>query len=358
MRFIDEVTIEVEAGNGGNGCVSFRREKYVPKGGPDGGDGGRGGDIVLRGDVQKNTLLDLRYQRLYRARKGGNGSGKNRTGAAAENVIITVPLGTELWFLPPVGEEGEPVSGGEILQDGEEVVVAAGGRGGKGNAHFTSSTNRTPRMAQTGEEGEHARLRLVLKLLAEAGLVGLPNAGKSTLISRISAARPKVAAYPFTTLQPYLGMVALDDYRQLVIADIPGLIAGAHQGSGLGTRFLRHIERTRVLIHLLSLAEHRTFEKLLKAHAAIQSELRLYRPDLPEREKIVLLSQADTIDIAAGESLARELAAAPEFAGRKIILLSAVSGRGVKQLKAALADFDDSGEFQAPESGGDADGGT
>jgi GTP-binding protein len=337
MKFVDEATIKVEAGDGGNGCVSFRREKYVPRGGPDGGDGGRGGDVILVGDSQKGTLLDLRYQRLYRARKGGNGAGKNRTGAASEDVLIRVPLGTEVWFLPAEGEEGEAVAGGEILKDGERLVVARGGRGGKGNAHFASSTHRTPRFAQPGEEGEKARLKLVLKLIAEVGLIGLPNAGKSTLISALSAARPKIAAYPFTTLQPHLGIMKIDDFRSLVIADIPGLVADAHTGVGLGTRFLRHIERTRILVHLLSLSEHRDLPALLAAYETVARELALYREDLPEREKIVLLTQADTRPPEEVAELLAGLKNHPRFAARRVMALSAVTGEGLKEFKYELA---------------------
>ncbi len=342
MRFIDEVKIEVEAGDGGNGCVSFRREKYVPRGGPDGGDGGKGGDVILVGDGQKSTLLDLRYQRLYRAKKGGNGAGKNRTGAASDDVLVKVPLGTEVWFLPPDGDDDqEAVFGGEILADDDRLVVARGGRGGKGNAHFTSSTHRAPRFSQPGEEGEKARLRLVLKLIAQVGLIGLPNAGKSTFISAISAARPKVAAYPFTTLQPHLGIMSVGDFRSLVIADIPGLVAEAHAGVGLGTRFLRHIERCEILVHLLSLAEHRDAVSLLKAHDIVTRELGLYRKDLPEREKIVVLSQADTMPEEECEALRTELAADPRLAGRRVLALSAVSGQGIGDFKQALVEIFD-----------------
>ena len=338
MRFIDEVKIDVEAGNGGNGCVSFRREKFIPKGGPDGGDGGRGGDVILIGDVQKGTLLDLRYQRLYRAQKGGNGAGKNRTGASSEDVLIPVPLGTEVWFLPPEGEPGEPFMGGEILTDGATLVVAKGGRGGKGNAHFTSSTNRTPRFAQPGEEGESVSLKLILKMIAQVALIGLPNAGKSTMISTLSAARPKVAAYPFTTLQPNLGIMQVGDYQQIVIADIPGLVSDAHLGTGLGTRFLRHIERTKTLVHLLSLAEHTDCQALIKAYEVVTRELRLYSDKLLERESLVVLTQADTMDQSRAAELLDEFKQLPEMAGRKILLVSSATGFGIKELKRGLAE--------------------
>lgn len=336
MRFIDEVKIDVEAGNGGNGCVSFRREKYIPKGGPDGGSGGKGGDIVLCGDSQKNTLLDLRYQRIYQARKGVNGSGKNRTGAASENIELNVPLGTEVWFLPPEGDPGEAFLGGEILEHGATLIVAKGGRGGKGNAHFTSSTNRTPRFAQPGEEGESARLKLVLKLIAQVALIGLPNAGKSTLISTVSAARPKVAAYPFTTLQPHLGIMPVGDFQQIVIADIPGLVTDAHLGTGLGTRFLRHIERTEILVHLLSVAEHHDCQALLKAYEVVARELELYREDLLARERLVLLTQIDTMPKERLEVLLCELRQHPRLAERRVMAISAVTGDGIKEFKHAL----------------------
>ncbi len=338
MRFIDEVKIDVEAGDGGNGCVSFRREKFIPKGGPDGGDGGRGGDVILVGDVQKGTLLDLRYQRLYRARKGGNGAGKNRTGASSEDIMIPVPLGTEVWFLPPEGEPGEPFMGGEILTEGATLVVAKGGRGGKGNAHFTSSTNRTPRFAQPGEEGESVSLKLILKMIAQVALIGLPNAGKSTMISTLSAARPKVAAYPFTTLQPNLGIMQVGDYQQIVIADIPGLVSDAHLGTGLGTRFLRHIERTKTLVHLLSLAEHTDCPALLKAYEVVTRELRLYSEKLIERESLVVLTQADTMDQDSALELLAEFRQIPEMAGRKVLLVSSATGFGLKELKRGLAE--------------------
>ncbi|MCK5681585.1 GTPase ObgE [bacterium] len=337
MRFIDEAKIDVEAGNGGNGCVSFRREKFIPKGGPDGGSGGRGGDIILVGDAQKGTLLDLRYQRLYRAQKGGNGSGKNRTGASSDDVMIMVPLGTEVWFLPLDGESGESFLGGEILTDEATLVVAKGGRGGKGNAHFTSSTNRTPRFAQPGEEGESVSLKLVLKMIAEVALIGLPNAGKSTMISTLSAARPKVAAYPFTTLQPNLGIMQVGDYKQIVIADIPGLVSDAHLGTGLGTRFLRHIERTKRLVHLISLAEHTDCQALLKAYEVVSRELRLYSEELLEREGLVVLTQTDTMDPDKVAELLNEFRQSPEMADRNVIAVSAATGSGLSELKRELA---------------------
>ena len=239
MKFIDEVKIRVVGGKGGNGCVGFRREKYVPRGGPDGGDGGQGGSILLEASERKHSLLDFQFRNLYRAPAGGNGEGQNRHGRSGEDVILEVPVGT----VAKDTETGEILA--DLIEPGQRWVAAKGGRGGKGNAHFTSSTHRTPRFAQEGPPGEERELRLELKLIADVGLVGLPNAGKSTLIAAVSAARPKIADYPFTTLVPNLGVVQYDDAPPFVIADIPGLIEGAHEGVGLGMRFLKHIERTQ-----------------------------------------------------------------------------------------------------------------
>jgi len=247
--FIDEVNIRVKAGDGGNGCLAFRREKYVPKGGPSGGDGGRGGDVVLVASQHYNTLLHLRFNPEHRAERGRHGEGSNKTGRNGAAAEVPVPVGTIVYD----SETGELIH--DFTRPGERFVVAQGGRGGRGNARFATSTHQTPTEHEPGFPGEERRLRLELKLLADAGLVGFPNAGKSTLISRISAARPKIAAYPFTTLEPCLGVVHLEDERTFVVADIPGLIEGAHQGHGLGTRFLRHIERTRLLLHLVDVSE-------------------------------------------------------------------------------------------------------
>ena len=250
MKFVDLAHIEIKAGNGGRGCVSFRREKYIPKGGPDGGNGGRGGDVVLIATSNMSTLLDFKYQPNYKAENGGHGQGRDRTGRDGQTLEVPVPVGT----LVVDDETGEVIA--DLTSDGEEFVVAHGGRGGKGNTHFKSSTFQSPRFAQPGEPGEERSVKLELKLLADVGLIGLPNAGKSTLISVISAARPKIADYPFTTLVPQLGVVKPEGIpRSFVVADIPGLIKGAHQGAGLGIQFLRHVERTRVLLHMVDISE-------------------------------------------------------------------------------------------------------
>ncbi|MBN2231974.1 MAG: GTPase ObgE [Deltaproteobacteria bacterium] len=338
-RFVDEVTVEVEAGHGGKGCVSFRREKFIPRGGPDGGDGGKGGDVYLEGDGQGQSLLDLFYQRLYRVKRGGNGSGSNRHGAASPDLVVRVPLGTEVWDLDR--ETGERlVKLGEILEHGRRLLVARGGRGGKGNAHFVSSTHRSPRFAQPGEEGESRSLRVVLKVMADAGLVGLPNAGKSTLITALSAARPKIASYPFTTLHPHLGMMPVDGYRQISLADIPGLIADAHRGSGLGTRFLKHVERNRVLVHLVSLRDRTEVDGLLTDYRTVMTELASYRADLPDRVRLVLLSQCDTVTPATAAELTaamrHRLAAETGGEPREVMAVSAATGAGIEALRRRL----------------------
>src|SRR5678810_267167 len=248
--FVDEVDILVTAGAGGNGCLSFRREKYVPRGGPDGGDGGNGGSVYVTAIATKNTLVDFRYHPDFKARRGQHGKGSNQTGQTAEDLEITVPIGTLVFESD--GDERRLLA--DLAEEGQRVLIARGGRGGRGNAQFVSSTNRAPRRTEPGGSGEHKKLRLELKLLADVGLVGFPNAGKSTLISRISAARPKIADYPFTTLTPNLGVVRLSDDRSFVVADVPGLIEGAHRGQGLGHQFLRHLERTKVLVHLVDVS--------------------------------------------------------------------------------------------------------
>jgi GTP-binding protein len=334
MRFIDEATIEVYAGDGGNGCVSFRREKFVPKGGPDGGNGGKGGDVLLVGDSQKNTLLDLLHQRTFRVKKGGNGAGKRKDGAASPTLEIAVPLGTEVWELT---DDDERLFVGEVLADGQKLLLAAGGRGGKGNAHFASSTMRVPRFAQPGEAGEMKKLRLVLKVIAQVGLVGLPNAGKSTLISVLSAARPKVAGYPFTTLNPNLGIMAGGDYERLIIADIPGLIENAHQGSGLGIRFLKHVERTEVIVLLVSVKNRDDETLLLHDYRTVMGELNAYNPRLTKRVKLVLLSQTDTLPAQRIKELLAALSPKITEQGKRLLMaISSTSGAGVEELKRTL----------------------
>ena len=325
MIFLDEAVILVRGGGGGNGCVAFRREKFVPRGGPSGGDGGHGGSVILAGDARRNTLYHLRFQSLYEAKRGRHGEGSNRTGRSAEDLVVPVPLGTQIY----AAESGELL--GEVLRDGERVSVAAGGRGGRGNARFVSATHQAPRRADPGEEGEERRLRLELKLLADAGVVGLPNAGKSTLISVVSAARPKIADYPFTTLVPQLGVVAVgEDRNPFVIADLPGLIAGAAQGAGLGIQFLRHIERCRVLLHLVDLAaEGEAADDL----ATVEGELAAFNPELLRRPRLLVGSKLDAARPQRRDSL-RRAAAERDLHYHEV---SAATGEGIPELVGAVA---------------------
>ncbi|MDL2268491.1 GTPase ObgE [Desulfosarcina sp. OttesenSCG-928-A07] len=286
MKFIDEVRITVQSGNGGPGCVSFLREKYVPRGGPDGGNGGRGGDVILKAVSGRRTLYHLRFQKLYKAKNGSPGQGRNCSGGSGDDLVIEVPQGT----LVINADTGDLIK--DLVDHGEVFVVAKGGRGGQGNASFKSSTHQAPRFAQPGEPGQTLSLRLELKLLADVGLVGLPNAGKSTLIAALSAARPKIADYPFTTLTPNLGVVFTPWREPMVVADIPGLIEGAHAGAGLGTRFLRHVERTRVLLHLVDISEIDP-DHPLSAFETIEQELRQYSPALAEKPRLVVLNKMD-----------------------------------------------------------------
>jgi GTP-binding protein len=286
MKFVDQVKVFVKAGDGGRGCVSFRREKFIPMGGPDGGDGGRGGQVIIKAKKDMNTLLDIRYRQQYRADKGQHGMGSDMHGKNGKDRIITVPPGT----LIKNEETGEVLY--DLTKDGEEFIVVKGGRGGMGNAHFKSATRQAPRFAQPGEPGEEKPLILELKLLADIGLIGLPNAGKSTLISALSSARPKIADYPFTTLKPVLGVVKYRDFKSFVIADIPGLIEGAHKGTGLGFQFLRHVERTSVLLHLVDISEMSEGvpeENLEK----INRELKLYSPELLDKPMAVAGTKLD-----------------------------------------------------------------
>jgi GTP-binding protein len=322
MKFIDETKIRVSGGDGGNGCVAFRREKFVPRGGPSGGNGGHGGDVIMEADPQLTTLLDLRYQKQYKAGRGQHGMGSDCDGRRGEDRMIHVPVGTII---------RDAASGaliGDLKTPGEQVIVAAGGRGGKGNAHFVSSTHRSPRFAQPGEAGEEKELLVELRLIADVGIIGLPNAGKSTLISVISAVRPKIADYPFTTLVPNLGVVSYGDQQSFVIADIPGLIEGAHAGQGLGDKFLRHVMRTRVLIHLLD-ACHIDKEDPLEHWRAVNRELELFDPMLMHKPQIVV---ANKIDIPEARANAELLAARlPETFG-PLAPISAVTGEGVRAL--------------------------
>ena len=289
MKFVDEATITVSAGNGGNGCISFRREKFIPLGGPDGGDGGNGGSVWLQADENLNTLIDFRHQRQYRAQRGQNGMGRQMFGKAGEDVVIRVPVGTEV-----INVETDEIIG-DLTAHGERLLVAQGGIGGKGNVHFKSSVNRAPRKAGTGTPGEEREIRLELKLLADVGLLGFPNAGKSTFIRAVSSATPKVADYPFTTLYPNLGVVSVEVDRSFVIADIPGLIEGAADGAGLGAQFLRHVQRTRLLLHLVDMAPFDEGTDPVYQVRAIEAELRKHDPAMLEKPRWLVLNKADLL---------------------------------------------------------------
>lgn len=327
MKFVDQVRIRVTAGDGGNGCVSFRRERYVPKGGPDGGDGGKGGDVILQADGQLSTLLDLSYPQQFRARKGSHGKGKNQTGRDGENLIIRVPVGT----LVRDDETGELLQ--DLLFDGQQFVVASGGRGGRGNARFATSTHRAPRHAERGQKGEERWLRLDLKLLADVGLIGFPNAGKSTLLSKISSARPKIGDYPFTTLAPNLGVVEGEEGQAFIVADIPGLIEGASRGAGLGLTFLRHVERTRLLVHLLDISGDFSQDPLKDFHT-LNRELQAYHPSLSEKAQIVALNKIDLLSV---RQRAEEAKKAFEEIGHRLYMISGKTGEGVDELILAIS---------------------
>ena len=324
--FIDEAILRAQAGRGGDGLVAFRREKFAPNGGPNGGDGGRGGDIVFVADCNLATLRDYRYRKDLRAQNGAPGGGSDKTGAGGEDLTVRVPVGTVL-YEAKAPKDAEPLC--DLSKDGERFVVARGGRAGQGNARFATATRQAPDFATPGKEGESIKIRLSLKLIADVGLVGLPNAGKSTLLRRLTRAKPRVADYPFTTLVPNLGVVENDEVR-FVVADIPGLIEGASEGAGLGDRFLRHIERTRVLVHLLDgaalLEEDRD---LLAEYDVIRGELAAYDPDLETRREIVALNK---MDLFADASVIDELAAALEARGREVIRISGATGSGASEL--------------------------
>ena len=322
--FVDEVDIHVTAGSGGNGCLSFRREKFVPRGGPDGGDGGAGGSVYIVALPTKNTLIDFRYHPEFKARRGRHGQGSNRTGHAADDLEIHVPIGTLVFE----NDGGVRRLVADLAHEGERVLVARGGRGGRGNAQFVSSTNRAPRRTEPGESGEDKSLRLELKLLADVGLVGFPNAGKSTLISRISAARPKIADYPFTTLSPNLGVVSLSDDRSFVVADVPGLIKGAHEGHGLGDRFLRHVQRSKVLVHLVDVSGASGRDPV-EDFDTIQEELRRFDPALAAKPQIVAANKIDALDDRSRlEALSRRV----ESIGLPLFAISGVTGEGLPDL--------------------------
>jgi GTPase len=326
--FVDEVDIHVTAGSGGNGCLSFRREKFVPRGGPDGGDGGAGGSVYIVAVPTKNTLIDFRYHPEFKAGRGRHGQGSNRTGHTADDLEIHVPIGTLVFE----NNGGERDLVADLAHQGQRVLVARGGRGGRGNAQFVSSTNRAPRRTEPGEVGEERSLHLELKLLADVGLVGFPNAGKSTLISRISAARPKIADYPFTTLTPNLGVVSLSGDRSFVVADVPGLIKGAHEGHGLGDRFLRHVQRSKVLVHLVDVSGASGRDPV-EDFDTIQEELCNFDPALAAKPQIVAANKIDAIDEPARlEALSRHVTAM----GLPLFAISGVTGEGLPDLLEAM----------------------
>jgi len=326
--FIDRARIHVKGGDGGNGVVSFRREKFVPKGGPDGGDGGAGGDVILVADEGLSTLLDFQYRHHFRAERGTHGQGATRHGRRGGSLTVPVPVGTV------VREAQTRAVLADLVQHGQRVVVARGGRGGRGNARFATPTRRAPRRAEAGQPGQEREIELELKLIADVGLVGFPNAGKSTLLRAVSAARPKVADYPFTTTEPYLGVVALPDGHSFVLADIPGLIEGAHQGAGLGHTFLRHISRTTVLIHLVDLAA--PDREPVADVEAVNRELRLYDEALGQRPTVIALNK---IDLPAARARAADVAAAMERMGYRVVAISAATGEGVEGLLLTVADL-------------------
>ena len=322
MKFVDEASASVEAGKGGDGCLSFRREKYIEKGGPDGGDGGDGGSVYLVGHEPLNTLVDFRFQPNYRAEKGQPGSGKDRSGAKGEDMYIRVPCGTSVF------DETTDIFLGDINDQGETLLVALAGKKGLGNTRFKSSTNRAPRQTTKGEPGESRKLRLELKLIADVGLLGIPNAGKSTLISKVSAARPKIADYPFTTLVPNLGVVRLDDEKSFVMADIPGLIGGAADGAGLGVQFLKHLSRTRLLLHLIDLAPFDESDPVENFHT-IERELKKYSEGIASKKRRIVFTKADLLGPQAEEK-------AGDLAGRLGVdeynLVSTITGLGLNEL--------------------------
>jgi GTP-binding protein len=319
MKFIDEAKIYVKAGDGGRGCVSFRREKFVPHGGPDGGNGGRGGDVIIRAESSHRTLLDLKYKQHHVAKHGGHGEGSNRTGKNSPDVEIIVPVGT----LIKDADTGELLA--DLAVEGQSCIVAKGGAGGRGNAWFATSTNQAPRHAQAGIKGEERWIKLELKLLADVGIIGLPNVGKSTFISKVSAVRPKIADYPFTTLVPHLGVVKYGNHATFVIADIPGLIKGAHGGMGMGTRFLRHIERTSVLLHILDISDE-SYSNAWQDYETVNRELILFNPALMEKPQVVAINK---IDLPITRERIKKEIDIFERNGIKILAFSAITGEGI-----------------------------
>jgi GTP-binding protein len=335
MKFLDEAKVYVRSGDGGNGCVSFRREKFIEFGGPNGGDGGKGGDVIVEAVDGLNTLIDYRYQQHFKAKNGRGGMGKDRHGASGDDVVLKVPSGTQVYE-----EDGETLLA-DLTAVGQRVLLARGGNGGFGNAHFKTSTNRAPRHANPGQPGEELTIRLRLKLIADAGIVGLPNAGKSTFLAAVSAAKPKIADYPFTTLHPQLGVAEIDG-REFVLADIPGLIEGAHEGTGLGDRFLGHVERCRVLLHLVD----GTAAHAGKAYATVRAELEAYGHGLDEKPEVVALNKADALTPAQRKAQAARLQRA---AKKTPLVVSAATGAGVPELlRALLAVIDEGRQAERP----------
>ncbi len=332
MKFVDEASIRVEAGRGGNGCVSFRREKYIPRGGPDGGDGGDGGSVYLRVAEGINTLADFRVQRRFKAASGRGGAGRNMTGASGVDLYIDVPAGTEI-----VDMDTEETLG-DLTEPGETLMVAQGGGGGRGNTRFKSSVNRAPRQSTPGQPGEARQLKLSLKLLADVGLLGAPNAGKSTLTRALTAARPKVADYPFTTLHPQLGVVRVDDEASFVIADIPGLIEGAAEGAGLGIQFLRHLERTRLLLHLVDIGTAGSTEDAARDLRSIEAELRRYSEDLASQERWLILNKVDLLPDDERDAVLDALVEQLSWTG-PCYRISAVTREGVAELGQAIMTY-------------------
>ena len=327
--FIDEAKIYVKGGDGGKGCVSFRREKYIPRGGPDGGDGGEGGDVIITADRNLHTLNDLRYQQHYRADRGGHGEGSNKHGKDGGDCRIRVPVGTI------IKDTDTELILEDLNEDGKSLIAAKGGRGGKGNTRFKSSTNRAPRRAQKGLPGEEKWLYLELKLLADISIIGFPNAGKSTLISKISAAKPKISDYPFTTLAPNLGVVRLEEYKSFVVADIPGLIEGAHKGKGLGVRFLKHIERTKVLLHLIDMSAGEGRDPI-NDFKIINEELLQFSPELASKPQMVV---GNKVDIPEAKKRFDKVKSKFRDMGIEIFSISAVTGGGINQLVNNMADM-------------------
>ena len=321
MKFVDEVKITVHSGRGGDGCVGFRREKFVPRGGPDGGDGGDGGNIIFEADDGLNTLVHFRGKKVFRAEDGGNGAGSQRHGANGADLIIRVPVGTL------IKQDGEILH--DLAENGQQVVLCKGGRGGLGNAFFKTATNQTPRKATDGKDGEEMEIDLELKLLADIALIGLPNAGKSTLISRISAAKPKIADYPFTTLEPNLGVVSINEETSFVVADIPGLIEDASEGKGLGIKFLKHIERTKSFVHLVDCSMCLDAFEAFENYVTIRLELEKYDSDLASKKEITCLTKVDAME---DEEIRAFQDYFEEQLGKKVLVISSVSGRNVDKL--------------------------